>query len=305
MNTQQTINAKVAGLNLKITCFHDKVLFDALEEYMTDEKNVDFCINITKTDSEIPFPEGKKLTKRSDDNWYILPDGKYVYIQDDVDSNSVMLKITYDIPSANAEIELYDLEKKFGKPANLFAFNAMGIAFRFLILWRNGFVVHSSSVVYDGFGIAFSAKSGTGKSTHTGLWLKNYPGTYILNDDIPALRYMDDEWYICGTPWAGTTGINKNSIVPLKALVFLTRSQTNQIRDCSAMEAIYHFFEAVIHPVSDEITTTILISLNLLLRKSRVCLLGCNMDDSAAETVRKYLFEKDDDEEISYDEIFD
>lgn len=304
MNTQQTINAKVAGLNLKITCFYDKVLFDALKEYLTEEENADFHINITKTASEIPFPEGKKLTKRSDDNWYILPDGKYVYTQDDIDSNSVMLKITYDIPSANAEIELFDLEKKFGKPANLFAFNAMGMAFRFLILWRDGFVVHSSSVVHDGFGIAFSAESGTGKSTHTALWLKNYPGTYILNDDIPALRYMDGEWYICGTPWAGTTGINKNSIVPLKALVFLTRSQTNQIRDCSAMEAIYHFFEAIIHPVSDEITAMILTSLNLLLRKSRVCLLGCNMEDDAAETVRRYLFENDD-EEAFEEEIFD
>lgn len=216
-----------------------------------------------------------------------------MYILEDPGLECITLKITYDISAARVSVELLDIKKLFDIDPYSFAFNAMGKVFRFLTLWKDGFVIHASSVVYDGYGIAFSAKSGTGKSTHTALWLKNYPGAYILNDDTPVIRFIDGVWYICGTPWAGSTGINQNSVVPLKALVFINRSKVNNIRDCSAMEAIYHFFEAIVHPVSDEITAVILNSLNTLLQKNRVCLLGCNMEDEAAETVRKYLFDEE------------
>lgn len=285
------LNVKIAGIKLGITSFYDEKLFEGLKKYITAEDELDFSVDIVKSSGEIPPAEGKKLTQRNDDNWYVTADNRYTYVLYDPGLNCITMKITYDISNKKADIVLLDVQKLFDVDPYSFAFNAMGMAFRFLILWKDGFVVHSSSVVYDGAGVAFSAVSGTGKSTHTALWLKNYPDAYILNDDTPAIRLIDDVWYICGTPWAGSTGINENSIVSLKALVFLNRGKENVIRDCSAMEAIYRFFEAIEHPVSDEITSVILNSLNLLLLKSRVCLLDCNMEDEAAETVRKFLYE--------------
>ena len=76
-----------------------------------------------------------------------------------------------------------------------------GMEFYKELLEHNGLMVHSSCVEKDGFAYLFSANCGTGKSTHTHLWLKNLSGTRIINDDKPALILEDDVWYACGTPF--------------------------------------------------------------------------------------------------------
>ena len=43
--------------------------------------------------------------------------------------------------------------------------------------------------------------------------------------------------------------------------------------------------------MSDEITDKILELLGLLIEKSNVCLLKCNMENEAMETVKKFLYE--------------
>ena len=49
----------------------------------------------------------------------------------------------------------------------------------------NGFLLHSSCIVVDNVAYAFSADSGTGKSTHTELWLKHFGNrAYMLNDNV-------------------------------------------------------------------------------------------------------------------------
>ena len=55
------------------------------------------------------------------------------------------------------------------------------------VLKFDGILLHSSCIVVDGVAYAFSADSGTGKSTHTQLWLKRFGDrAHILNDDKPA-----------------------------------------------------------------------------------------------------------------------
>lgn len=58
-----------------------------------------------------------------------------------------------------------------------------GEAFYLKLLEFNGFMLHSSCVCRGGNAYLFSARSGTGKSTHTHLWLSEFPDAYILNDD--------------------------------------------------------------------------------------------------------------------------
>ena len=48
-----------------------------------------------------------------------------------------------------------------------------------LLRW-NGIMLHASCVEKDGFAYLFSAPSGTGKSTHTHLWLENLKNTRII-----------------------------------------------------------------------------------------------------------------------------
>lgn len=294
INEKANLKLKIADINFEINgLLKDDRFYKQAKEYATDFDKADFCVNIGITDSDIAMPEGKKLTDRLFDNWYIADSGLYaVCIADEV-NNRVLARILCDVEGGVADIAILDIKKHYGMEITACTYNMLEILLHFLIVRYNGFVVHASSIAYKGTGLAFSAESGTGKSTHTALWLKNCPNdTVMLNDDKPIFRYFEnDGWYIYGTPWAGTTGLNTNLKVPLKALVFLERSKTNSIRRLASAEVISRFFEAVISPMSDEVTDKILELLGLLIEKSNVCLLKCNMEDEAMETVKKFLYE--------------
>ncbi|MNT23946.1 hypothetical protein D3C72_1593930 [compost metagenome] len=88
-------------------------------------------------------------------------------------------------------------------------------------------MIHASVVNHEGNGIAFLGKSGTGKSTHSRLWLTHIPNTVLLNDDNPAVRKTAEGIFIYGTPWSGKTPCYKNERLPLKAFVRLGQAPTN------------------------------------------------------------------------------
>lgn len=287
------IKFTVADMKFEFSGFSDVLFEEKIKPYITDFKVPDFSIEFLKTTDKIEYPASKKLTDKLLANWYINSNGTYELVYTDFNIDQVILKLTCDIKNAKAKIVLLDVGKLYGIDAECLLCNSLELVLHFVFPYYNGFVVHASSIAYKGTGLAFSAESGTGKSTHTALWLKNCPDdTVMLNDDKPIFRYFEnDGWYIYGTPWAGTTGLNTNLKVPLKALVFLERSKTNSIRRLASAEVISRFFEAVISPMSDEVTDKILELLGLLIEKSNVCLLKCNMEDEAMETVKKFLYE--------------
>ena len=155
-------------------------------------------------------------------------------------------------------------------------------AFYCELLKHKGMMLHSSCVEKDGFAYLFSAKSGTGKSTHTHLWLKNLEGTRIINDDKPALIFDDGQWFACGTPFSGKTDENLDVKIPVRAIVFLHRSETNQVKRIPAIQAVTLLLEQTITPYDKSLAVTMLELADALLREVPVFSLGCNMDDDAA-----------------------
>lgn len=99
------------------------------------------------------------------------------------------------------------------------------------LLDYGGFRLHASAVALDGRAYLFSANSGVGKSTHTALWCQHFgmERTCIINDDMPLVKWEGDSFYAWGSPWSGTSPLNRNLGVPLQAIAFLERSQTDQI----------------------------------------------------------------------------
>ena len=65
--------------------------------------------------------------------------------------------------------------------------------------------LNGSLVRHEGVAYAFTAKSGTGKSTHVSLWMQHIPDCDIMNDDNPIIRLKDDGVYVYGGPWSGKT----------------------------------------------------------------------------------------------------
>lgn len=155
-------------------------------------------------------------------------------------------------------------------------------AFYNKLLSYGGMMLHSSCVEKDGFAYLFSAKSGTGKSTHTHLWIKNLENTRIINDDKPALLCEDGVWYACGTPFSGKTDENINERVPVRAIVFLSRGENNELERAKPLGAVTSFLSQTINPVRKDLAENLLSNLDKLLKNVPVFNLKCNMNDSAA-----------------------
>ena len=115
----------------------------------------------------------------------------------------------------------------------------------------NGMVLHASALEYDGKAYLFSGPSGVGKSTHAHLWQQLFgDAAQVFNDDKPALRFLDGQWYAYGTPWCGKDGINQNKKVPLQGICFLIQSKENNIRRLSKEEAIGYIMSQTVYSFS-------------------------------------------------------
>lgn len=102
--------------------------------------------------------------------------------------------------------------------------------------------MHSSVVMKDGKGYMFLGTSGTGKSTHSRMWLENIPGAELLNDDNPVLRLLPGQdgrtvAVVYGTPWSGKTPCYRNMEVPVGAIVQIRRCSHNALHRQSIPEA--------------------------------------------------------------------
>lgn len=134
-----------------------------------------------------------------------------------------------------------------GNPSDCFLGfdNALMMAFAFSGAPGKRLLVHASAVVWQGKAFLFLGKSGTGKSTHAGLWLRHVPGTTLLNDDNPALRITDEgQVVVCGTPWSGKTPCYRNEACPLDGIVRLRQAPHNRIAPSPRLEAFASLFSA-------------------------------------------------------------
>lgn len=147
----------------------------------------------------------------------------------------------------------------------------------------NGLMIHASAVLYKGGAYLFSADCGTGKSTHTQLWLKAFGDeAKILNDDKPAVRIFDDGVYAYGTPWSGKTDFSVNEKAVLKGICFIHRSKTNSIHRTDAGDILPDILKQTLRPIDKAKMEKLLTNLDLLLERVPVYRMGCNMDVEAA-----------------------
>ena len=134
--------------------------------------------------------------------------------------------------------EYYDVKGWPGLNPDLLAYMDSGQIFYTYLLKYGGMMLHASALELDGGAYLFSGPSGVGKSTHTGLWQKEFPSARLFNDDKPALRKIDGVWYAYGTPWSGKHGININMRVPLRGICFLRQGDENKIRRLTGVAAV-------------------------------------------------------------------
>ena len=114
---------------------------------------------------------------------------------------------------------------------------AMWTAFAMAGLHHGAVPVHSSVVACAGRAVMCLGESGTGKSTHTRLWLENIPETHLLNDDSPIVRFDGNEVRVYGSPWSGKTDCYLQESYPIAGLLRLEQRKENIIRRLGVVES--------------------------------------------------------------------
>ena len=148
----------------------------------------------------------------------------------------------------------------------------------------DSFVFHGSVIAVEGQGFLFTAKSGTGKSTHTRLW-REYLGekAVMVNDDKPMLKITDNGVIAYGTPYNGKHHLGCNMSVPLKAICILTRGEKNSIIRIDKKEAYAMLLQQVYRPNDPVQMAKTLKLLDKMAENVGLYKLACNMDIEAAK----------------------
>jgi ABC-type multidrug transport system ATPase subunit len=139
-----------------------------------------------------------------------------------------------------------------------------------------------NATINEGDSIAIIGPSGTGKSTHTRLWCEHIEGTYIINDDKPAIRKVNNELFVYGTPFSGKEDLSKNEKVKLGGICLIYRNEENVIKRISAEEAIVPILRQTIHQLSEKKLDKFLKLLDDILSNVPVYKMGCNISKQAA-----------------------
>ena len=158
------------------------------------------------------------------------------------------------------------------------------IAFAQCSVLRRTLLIHASVVENAGRGYAFLGKSGTGKSTHSSLWMQHIEGTRLLNDDNPAVRVeADGSIGIYGTPWSGKTPCYRNYGVPLAAFVRLEQALYNNFSTCTDSKALIMLLPSCSSMRwNSRLYTALCDTLELIITQVPVSLLLCLPDEEAA-----------------------
>ena len=107
--------------------------------------------------------------------------------------------------------------------------NATMLLFAFTALQYQTLELHASVTVRGENGYLFLGKSGTGKSTHSRLWMEAFGDALLLNDDNPVVRLEDDGVWVYGSPWSGKTPCYKSARARVGAFVHLQQAPENKI----------------------------------------------------------------------------
>lgn len=150
------------------------------------------------------------------------------------------------------------------------------------LIEHDAVVFHGSVLAWEGKAYIFTAKSGTGKTTHTRLWLETVPDAHVLNGDKPLLRLDGERVLACGTPWRGKENYGCREILPLAAICILERDTQNHIEPVTFHEALPILIQQTHRPDEPDALMKTLKLVGDIGTRVRLYRLGCNMEREAA-----------------------
>ena len=286
-----------------IADFHVRVLFkeskhngmhllSSMQPFVEEEVPTDSLLFQLTVDDEIPvigkdhrervgrFDSGNGMTVVDR-----LEDGGYQYIIKDIyDRECCLLQTNKDFSDCRCALNGNEDMRSFGIT------NALMIVYAFAGSFQLTLLIHASTILNNGHGYAFIAKSGTGKSTHTQLWIKHIPGSELMNDDNPIVRVVGDQAFIYGSPWSGKTPCYRQIKAPLGAITRIDRAPKNSIEKLSPIEAFASLLPSCSNMKWDkDIFHGICNTVTRVIELTNCYTLHCLPDQEAAEICHKEI----------------
>jgi len=278
-------NFCIAELYLRIifkeSSRNDTRLLPSFEPFRIDKSSSELFFQLTIDDALKPISKERREKIRDFDTGNgvtivdSLNDGGYQFIIKDINGvDCCLLETNKDFSDCKCALNgNYDM-RTFGLN------NALMLIFAFAGSRTHLLLIHASLVRKNGYGYAFIAKSGTGKSTQVSMWLRYIPGCDLMNDDNPIIRIIDDQPYIYGGPWSGKTPCYRNVKAKLRAVTRINRATRNSINklspieafasilpSCSSMKWDIEIYNNICNTITKVIETTGIYTLNCLPNK--------------------------------------
>lgn len=160
--------------------------------------------------------------------------------------------------------------------------------------FHNAFVLHCACFDVNGVGVAFTADSGTGKTTHMHLWKRLLGDNMtIVNGDKPIVRFFDNDQengYAYGTPWNGKERYGCNMRTKIKHICFIERNETNFVESLDKNSVVDRLFNQVYMPKNPIAVMNTMKLIDRLIACCEFWIIHCNMDEDAAKIAYDAIF---------------
>ncbi len=150
--------------------------------------------------------------------------------------------------------------------------------------------MHGSAISYNNKAYIFTAPSGTGKSTHTSLWKEHFGDLVtVINDDKPFLQFIDNDIYVCGTPWQGKHDLGENISVKLFGICILAQGHENCIKPLQPTDALRYIIKQSDIPKDADCAMQALSLVDKLLQTVPVYYMECTPTQEAVSLCHKTI----------------
>ncbi len=282
----------LAELGIEIDFKYEHAL-RRMKDYKSEFGGTHIRINI-EYDNNIVLPEyEEQIPFQWRFYWLKFADGGHGAFRTIPNTEYIIFFARWNADATEVTVKIADVSHFEGGIGNdIREFSYIGEILHIILPFHNRLILHSSAIALENHGIAFSATSGTGKSTHAATWKRLFPGCVAINDDTPIVYNNGNGLRLYGSPWSGKTTINSNISAPLDAIVCLAQDKTNHIEKISPRISFpFMLNETKVSPLEEREECKFAI-LTDILTNTNVYMLGCLPNDEAAIICKEKIWKE-------------